>query len=504
MQATLVTSSSSAFTSLTQADFTTLASWGITGLVLYTDGNGQNFSFDATAGGSKFSGSPGSTMPASGQPYYKQWVFRTLAGYAHNAGIKVYAPILAFNAHQSASNTGYYGPQLGSFNPSYTDPNGSSWTDWYQMMADLGDALVWMGFDGVYLDNEDARFSGGTGESTWCAGYWANSFGASTTVAQERAWAQAAGAAVMGAINGGRSGANGNNYPLISYNSNSGGRLGNFPGGIFTQYYNHFGTTVSFHYQSNTSAAPDTAMINYSSYLWFLKGLATATTATVLFGDPAFYNSTWMTATGLPWHGSSDAQSWTNAIATNVAAFAALANGTTIPGFTLPSNVFISPMIWPLDQTTVAGNGATWSQATWNSAKPAIWAGAQAGMYMIYQNAWVNYGTGLSMNYASNTYISPPSPATTGTATSGGGANYTPLGTTNVNPPAGNGTAVGVNPTVTTGSLIASAGAGAAVGVDPSVSIGPSPSTGTATAVGVKPVVTGNLVTTTTQITITT
>jgi hypothetical protein len=37
------------------------------------------------------------------------------------------------------------------------------------------------------------------------------------------------------------------------------------------------------------------------------------------------------------------------------------------------------------------------------------------------------YGTSLNMNYANNGYISPPSPATSGTSTGGGGANYTPL-----------------------------------------------------------------------------
>jgi hypothetical protein len=435
LNAILVASVNSSFTSLTQADFNTLASWGVGGLVLYVDGNGQNYNFDVNTT-YKFSGSPGSTQPASGQPYYKEWVFKTLAGYAHgatNAGvpapIKVYATILAFNNHQSASNTGFYGPLLGNMNPSYTDPSGYSWANWYQMCADLGDAIQWMGFDGVYFDNEDARFSGGTGESTWCAGYWANSFGASTTVAQERTWAQAAGAAIMGAINGGRSGTNGNNYPLVTYNSNSAGRLGNFPGGVFTQYYNHYSNTVTIDYQGSKTLATDTAMETYSSYLWFLKGMASATTAPVLFGDPAFYNSAWVTTSGLPWYSStSAAQCWTNAIAANVTAWANLCNGTTISGFTLPSNCYISPMIWPLDQSTVGGNGPTWSQTTWNSAYPAINAGAQAGMYMIYQAAYINYGGALAANYASNTYESPASPATSGTATSGGGANYTPLG----------------------------------------------------------------------------
>lgn len=473
MQVTLVSSPDSSFTSLTQADITTLAGWGITGLVLYTDGNGQNFNFDVNTT-YRFSGSPGTTMPASGQPYYKQWVFRNLAASCHAAGIKVYATILGVNNHQSSSNVGFYGPQLGSFNPAYTDPSPTNytWTDWYQMMADLGDAVQWMNFDGVYLDNELDRVSGGTGESTWSAGYWANNFGASVTVAQERAWAQAAGASVMHSINNGRSGTNGNNYPFINYCSNSGGRLGNFPGGVFTQYYNHFGNTVPVRYRTpaNVNVAADTAMETYSSYLWFMKGMASQTTGPVLFGDPAFYNYQWMTTSGLPWFSAtSAAQCWTNAIAADVAGFANLVNGTTISGFTLSANCFVSPMIWPLDQSTVSGNGPTWQQGNWNSAFPAIWAGAQDNMYMMYQASGLTFGTALSANYASNSFVSPPSPATTGTPTSGAAANYTPLTPSTINPLHASGTGAGFTPTITA-ALVAAHAAGTGAGVNPTVS----------------------------------
>jgi hypothetical protein len=517
---TAILTVSSNATDLTQADMNTLASWGIGGLVFQTDGNGENFSFSGDSADQHFSGSPGTSQPASGQPYYNQWVYRTVAGYAHNATlsttvgsgsnggeisqiatwsspsagvldtgtltaafptsgqvsvaasgsttalvnytgisgnsltgctyvsgsatgtvatggvittpwrINCFATLQGFNTYQSSSNTGFYGPLLGSFNPSYTDPNGHGWTDWYQMCADLGDAMEWMGFDGAYFDNEDAQVDSGSGETTWCAGYWANSFGASTTVAQERAWAQAAGVSIMGAINGGRSGTNGNNYTIINYCSNSGGRLGNFPGGVFTQYYNHYGTTVTIDYQGSKTLAPDTAAIDYSSYLWFMAGMASATTAPVVFGDSAFYNYQWVTTSGLPWYSSvSAAQCWTNAIAADVAGFANVCNGTTIPGFTLPANCYVTPMIWPLDQSTVSGNGQTWTQSVWNSAYPAIWAGAQAGMYLVWQYTGLTYGTGMgNVNYADNTYISPAEPATSGTATDGGGANYTPLG----------------------------------------------------------------------------
>lgn len=463
----------SAPTSLTQSDVNTMASWGIGGLVLTTAGNGQNYSFDSS--NAVFSGSPGSTMPASGQPYYDQWVYRTIAGWCHDVGMKVYATLHAFNYYQSSSNTGFYGPLLGSMNPAYTDPNGQSWTDWYQMCADLGDAMVWMGFDGVYLDNEDARVNNGSGETTWCAGYWANSFGASTTVAQERTWAQAAGVSIMGAVNGGRSTTNGNNYPVVSYCSSSSGRLGNFPGGVFTEYYNKVGITATIDYQGSKTLAPDTAMIDYSSFLWFLKGLASATTAPVVFGDPAFYTVGWITTASysLPWYSSvSAAQCWTNAIAYDVAGFTNLANGTTIPGFTLPSNCYISPFIWPLDQTPYGGGGgsATWTQSNWNSAYPAIFAGAQAGLYLIFQYSGLTYGTALNMDYANNTYVSPPYPATTGTATSGGGANYTPLGTLSGLPAVGSG-----------------------VGVNPSLGIGTPPGASIGTGVGVNPTVTESL-----------
>lgn len=533
--AILVPNGDSTFTAVTQADFDTYASWGIGGYVIETDANGLTYGFGTNA--NKFSGSPGASDPGAGQPYHEQWVYKNLAGFAHNATlstavasgsnggeisqiatwggtfggnhvlatatlpanfptsgqvsvhasgstialvnytgitsssltgctyvsgsptgtislggvitvpwpINVYATIKGFNTFQNASNTGFFGPLLGNLNPAFTDPNGRSWSNWYEVMADLGDAMVWMGFDGLYLDNEDAQVSGGTGETTWCAGYWTNNYGGAytlpnstpvsgTTVAQERAWAQTHGTNIMTAINGGRSGTNGNNFPVVTYNSNSGGRLGNFPGGVFSEYFKQAVGNVSFHYLTNTSAAADVAMITYSSWLWFLKGLASATTAPVLFGDPAFYNFAWITTSNfsLPWFSAtSAAQCWTNAIAYNVAAFAALANGTTIPGFTLPANVYISPMIWPLDQTTVSGNGATWVQSVWNAATAAIQAGAQAGMYMVYQASRTNNNGSLNhVNYAANTYVDPPSPATTGTNDSGSGANYTPLGIT--------------------------------------------------------------------------
>lgn len=421
---------SSFYTPLTQADINTMALWGVGGLVLPTAGNGQNFSFDSST--DQFSGSPGSSDPGSGQPYHAQWVYRTIAGWCHAAGMKVYATLQPFNYYQSASNTGFYGPLLGNMNPSYTDPNGSSWTDWYQMCADLGDAMVWMGFDGVYFNNENVSVNNGTGETTWCAGYWANSFGASTTVAQERTWAQAAGASVMQNVNGGRSGANANNYPVLSYCSSSSGRLGNFPGGVFSEYYDKLSLTTTIDYQGSKILAVDTAMIDYSSFLWFWKGLASETTAPVVFGDPAFYTVDWITTSsyGLPWYSSVSAtQCWENAIAYDVAGFAALANGTTIAGFTLPSNCYITPFIWPLDQTPYGGGGGsvTWLQSDWNSAQPAILAGAQAGVYLIFQFSQPTYGTALGMDYTNNTYVRPPYPATTGTATSGGGANYTPL-----------------------------------------------------------------------------
>jgi hypothetical protein len=415
---------------LTQADINTIAGWGFTGIVLSTDGNGQNFSFGGESGLPKFSGSPGTTRPAapaSGTTgsYYQQWQYRDIAGYCHNATadgvpvrMNVYGQITAFNNHRSPNSTGFIGPLLGSLNPSYTDPNKLTWADWYQMNEDLGDALVWMDFDGLYFDNEDVRVDAGTGESTWCAGYYENSFGASTTVAQERAWAEAAGSAVMKAINGGRSGTNGKNYPVINYVSSSIGRLGSFPGGCFTAFNKYFGNTATIDYQGSKTLATDVAMETYSSYLWFMKGLASATTGSVLFGDPFFYTFSNITHTGLPWYSSAgEAQCWTNAMAYNVSAFAKLCNGTTISGFTLPSNCFISPMIWPLDQTGYNGSYPSWSDADWAAASPALLAGSQNGMYMVWQYGSLTSGSSLAVNYANNV----------NSAHGGVGQNYTPL-----------------------------------------------------------------------------
>src|ERR1700722_19049216 len=86
---------SSFYTPLTQADINTMASWGIGGLVLPTAGNGQNYSFDS--GTDVFSCSPGSSDPGSGQPYHAQWVYRTIAGYCHEVGMKCYSSLHSFN-----------------------------------------------------------------------------------------------------------------------------------------------------------------------------------------------------------------------------------------------------------------------------------------------------------------------------------------------------------------------------------------------------------------------
>ena len=90
---------------------------------------------------------------------------------------------------------------LGSWDPSFTDENGRTWADWNATMADVGDAIKWMGFDGIYFDNEDVR---NNVEITWLWRYYGNNYGETSSLAQEARWAQAAGAKMMDAFNNGR------------------------------------------------------------------------------------------------------------------------------------------------------------------------------------------------------------------------------------------------------------------------------------------------------------
>ena len=392
---------------------------GASGQYVYgLSANGINYNF--SGGTDQYSG-----YPTSSANYDTQRSHQAYAKAAHQYGIKVLGFLPNCNIYWSTETDTNPAPMLGSWKPSFTDSHGQTWDDWYQTMADLGDALEWMGFDGLYFDNEDTLED----QITWAWRYNGNNYGETSSLAQEAGWAKTAGAKMMAAFNSGRTelhAANGNNYPVYCYVSVSSARDGSFPGGYLSHLSAHQGTEwqVYEHGLGQVTQSVESALLQ-SVYMYFMTGMASETTGKVVLGDPTFYDFKNVVGSNTPFYrGTTQAEqttAWHQALAYNADGFAKVAATLNAApgapgGLSIPSNVYVTPMIWLADGP--AGGQENRNQAAWDAAKPAILANLQGNTYLIFQYLSLTHGVRLTLNYADNTYSGAE------------GANYTPLDST--------------------------------------------------------------------------
>jgi hypothetical protein len=393
--------------SLTNAQYATLASWGVGAIVVGSNsGGGASWPF-GFGGSAAFNGSGGGATQTS---------LTAAAVLAHANGIKVYLGIYIQNYEWGTANTTNPAPCLGNWDPAFTDANGNGWGtqttagSWNKMAFDYGCAVAQMNLDGMFWDTEGGGIGVGTSPGsdfvTWCWCNHNNGYGSSSSLAQQNGWAQTAGANMMAAINagfqslGGNACISGNQVPIITYQSTVAG----YPqllNGYMDKYYTFTGATTTV---TGLGTVSYHTAIGASTWTAFLTGVASQTTGPIVLGDSLFYGYQFVTSGG-PYSADSDG-GWARALTDDRNSLAALSLG---------SNVFISPFIWPYDNTAGNGGSGIWSQATWNQAIGPILAGCEGDTYFIFQYTPLVSGGTLVTNYADNTYNGSPN------------INYTPL-----------------------------------------------------------------------------
>ena len=318
----------------------------------------------------------------------------------------------------------------------YLDAGGANWQHWYRAIADYGDALNWIGADGLAYDNEDTRTK--SQMSTWWWQSASNNWGNPTSPATptylknsksgQPQWqgissqaecqrlAYIAGQRMMYYLNNGRCDdfvgnlhpPNGNNYPLYGYMTAGCG--GNIPGGYTSQEAFSGSTTFKVWWPKGPGAVdgyvtqPNAVHAATCTWMWWVAGMASKTTNKFVLGNSAYYFPGALTAA----HWAYDVEAFANINATMNA------SPGSPGGFAMPSNVKIAPYIWLLVSTAVHEQfgGDDWGQAVWNNTKPALAAAAEvSGSYNIYL-AQTPIG---SADFGNDAYSSPK------------GANYTPV-----------------------------------------------------------------------------
>ena len=261
----------------------TLASWGVGAIVYSIAANGINCNFGG--GTDQFSGSP-----TSSANYDTQRSIQAYTEAAHRYGIKILIGIPTGNLYWSGLTDTNPAPMLGSWNPSFTDKHSQTWDDWFQTMADMGDAIEWMGCDWLYFDNEDVR---NDIEITWCWRYYGNGYGETSSLAQESKWAKAAGANMMAAFNNGRTdlhAPNGGNHPSIATWTPGARGMTAFLYAINLYLSAYQGTIWSvYEYGSGTVQQSVESALLQSVYMYFIAGMASQTAGKVVLGDSTFY-----------------------------------------------------------------------------------------------------------------------------------------------------------------------------------------------------------------------
>ena len=352
------------------------------------------------------SGQPGfswSANPVSGNASYDQQFLYGKAGeptsvstMAHAAGLKVYLYLyLAATAPSgiAAQNTP---PCAGNWS------NDADWAAWNTLMQDVGGAIAWMGFDGVLLDTE---VEGQNWAWTGPGGLSTQALTNSLVASRARDWVEA--------LNEGA----GFDVPIYTYLSLP--QAAEFPG-CYCQYFSAY----------NGNNAPVAAAISNSVYPAFVYGMAQGTTAPIVNGDSIFYDWSNVSANVAPYGTGADTglaatTSWDKALNMNLNGGVTY-KGVTYQGFNnqrvnlsgtetaLPSNCYLSPMLWLADNDDNTFNTATapasgiWTTAQWAAALPAILEYCQYNTYSFFQGK-------TFIDYADNTYDDAP------------GYDYTPV-----------------------------------------------------------------------------
>ena len=294
---------------------------------------------------------------------------------AHAAGLKVYL---------------YF--YLAPIGPSGQPPCGGAWNDdttwaaWNALMQEVGGAIAWMGFDGVMLDTEVE------GQNwAWTGPGSTGDQGTTNSLVASRAQA------MIEALNTGA----GFQVPIYTYMSLS--TAAQFPGG-YCQYFCAY----------NGNAVSAATAINNSVYPAFVYGMAQGTTAPIVSGDTIFYDWSNVTAHVAPFGinvstGSAGTASWKKALNMTLNGGVAY-KGVAYNGFNnqrvdlsgtktrLPSNCYLSPMMWVADTQDNKFNTATnpasgvWTTAQWDAALPALLEYCQHNTYSLFQSGtWVDY-----------------------------------------------------------------------------------------------------------------
>ena len=351
-------------------------------------------------------GQPGfkwSATPDSSDSSYDQQFLYGQAGMptsvstmAHAAGLKVYLYFYLAATAPSGIAAQDMPPCAGNWS------NDTNWAAWNTLMQDLGGAIAWMGFDGILLDTEvEGQYWSWQG-----AGSTGNQGTTNSLVASRaQAWVEA--------LNTGA----GFQVPIYTYMSIP--QASQFPGGYCQYFCAYYGN----------DAAAATAISN-SVYPAFVYGMAQGTRAPIISGDTIFYDWANVCATAAPYGtgadtGSAATTSWDKALNMTLNGGVTY-EGVTYQGFKnqrvnlsgtetpLPSNCYLTPMLWLADNDDNTFNTATtpasgiWTTDQWAAALPAILEYCQYNTYTFFQGK-------TFIDYADNIYDDAP------------GYNYTPV-----------------------------------------------------------------------------
>jgi hypothetical protein len=350
-------------------------------------------------------GQPGylwSANPVSGNASYDQQFLYGKTGeptsvstMAHAAGLKVYLYVYLAATAPSGIAAQDIPPCAGDWS------NDTDWAAWNSLMQDVGGAIAWMGFDGILLDTE---VEGQNWAWTGPGGLSTHPLTNSLVASRAKAWVEA--------LNAGA----GFDVPIYTYLSLP--QAAAFPG-CYLQYF--------CAYNGNDGAVA--AAINKSVYPAFAYGMAQGTSAPIINGDSIFYDWANVCATYAPYGTGADTggaatSSWDQALNMNLNGD--VTQGTTYRGFNnqrvnlsgketpLPSNCYLTPILWLADNSEKTFNRATtpasgiWTTDQWAAARPAILEYCQYNTYSFFQGK-------TFVDYADNTYDDAP------------GYNYTPV-----------------------------------------------------------------------------
>ena len=352
------------------------------------------------------SGQPGflwSANPVSGNAGYDQQFLYGKAGeptsvstMAHAVGLKVYLYFYLAATAPSGIAAQNVPPCVGNWS------NDTDWAAWNTLMRDVGGAIAWMGFDGILLDTE---VEGQNWAWTGPGGLSTHALTNTLVASRAKAWVEA--------LNEGA----GFDVPIYTYLSLP--QAAEFPG-CYCQYF------CAYH-GNNTDVA---RAINNSVWPAFVYGMAQGTTAPIVNGDSIFYDWANVCATVAPYGtgaatGSAATMSWDKALNMTLNGGVTY-EGVTYQGFNnqrvnlsgtetpLPSNCYLTPMLWLADNADNPFNTATtpasgiWTTAQWAAARPAILEYCQYNTYSFFQGK-------TFIDYADNTYDNAP------------GYDYTPV-----------------------------------------------------------------------------